>query len=78
MDPREWLARLADHIRDTDKHRTHFYGHYANRVRGQRSPAEVNGPTDEDNGRGDGAQRVRDLPAYLVVQSLTYHPFRNG
>jgi hypothetical protein len=25
MDPLEWLARLADHIPDAGKHRTHFY-----------------------------------------------------
>jgi len=25
MDPLEWLARLADHIPDPGKHRTHFY-----------------------------------------------------
>jgi hypothetical protein len=48
VDPREWLARLADHIPDAGKHRTHFYGVYANRVRGQRSPAEVDSATDED------------------------------
>jgi len=39
MDPLEWLARLADHIPDAGKHRTHFYAHYANRVRGER-PSE--------------------------------------
>ena len=33
MDPLEWLARMADHIPDAGKHRTHFYGCYANRVR---------------------------------------------
>jgi len=38
MDPREWRARLAEHIPDAGKHRTHFYAYYANRVRGQRSP----------------------------------------
>jgi len=27
MDPLEWLARLADHIPDAGKHRTHFYTH---------------------------------------------------
>jgi hypothetical protein len=26
MDPLEWLARIADHIPDPGKHRTHFYG----------------------------------------------------
>jgi hypothetical protein len=35
MDPLEWLARLADHISDPGKHRTHFYAHYANRARGE-------------------------------------------
>ena len=37
MDPLEWLARLADHIPDPGRHRTHFYAHYANRVHGERS-----------------------------------------
>jgi hypothetical protein len=36
MDPLEWLARLADHIPDTGKHRTHLYGFYASRVRASR------------------------------------------
>jgi hypothetical protein len=31
MDPLEWLARMADHIPDAGKHRTHFYGFYASR-----------------------------------------------
>ena len=39
MDPLEWRARLADHIPDPGKHRTHFYAHHANRVRGER-PSE--------------------------------------
>jgi hypothetical protein len=42
MDPLEWLARLADHIPDTGKHRTHFYGFYASRVRASRTEK---GPT---------------------------------
>ena len=37
MDPLEWLARLADHIPDTGKHRAHFYGFYASRVRASRT-----------------------------------------
>ena len=37
MDPLEWLARIADHIPDPGKHRTHFYGYYANRARGNGS-----------------------------------------
>ena len=40
MDPLEWLARMADHVPDPGKHRTHFYGHYANRVRGDRAAEE--------------------------------------
>ena len=43
MDPLEWLARMADHIPDPGKHRTLFYGHYANRVRGHRAPEGPNG-----------------------------------
>ena len=34
MDPLEWLARMADHIPDPGKHRTHFYAYYAKRTRG--------------------------------------------
>jgi len=40
MDPLEWLARMADHIPDTGKHRTLFYAHYANRARGERTTEE--------------------------------------
>jgi hypothetical protein len=36
MDPLSWLARMTDHIPDPHRHRTLFYGHYANRVRGGR------------------------------------------
>jgi hypothetical protein len=36
MDPLDWLARMTDHIPDPHRHRTLFYGHYANRVRGGR------------------------------------------
>jgi hypothetical protein len=41
MDPLEWLPRLADHIPDAGKHRTHFYAHYTNRVRGERPSEEL-------------------------------------
>jgi hypothetical protein len=47
LDPLEWLARLADHIPDTGKHRTHSCAYYANRVRGQRPPEEVDSPADQ-------------------------------
>jgi hypothetical protein len=40
MDPLEWLARLADHIPETGKHRTHSYGFYASRVRASRREKE--------------------------------------
>jgi len=36
MDPLEWLARMADHIPDAGRHRTHFYGFYAPRATGCR------------------------------------------
>ena len=48
MDPLEWLARLADHIPDPGKHRTHFYAHYANRVRGERPSKELGGQKHEE------------------------------
>jgi len=41
LDPLEWLARMSDHIPDSGQHRTHFYGEYANRVRGERQPREA-------------------------------------
>jgi hypothetical protein len=41
MDPLEWLARLADHIPDLGKHRTHSYGFYASRVRASRTERGV-------------------------------------
>jgi hypothetical protein len=47
MDPLEWLARLADHIPDPGRHRTHFYAHYANRVRGERPGEEEPRPAGE-------------------------------
>jgi hypothetical protein len=51
MDPLEWLARLADHIPNPGRHRTHLYAHlyahYANRVRGERPPEEVRSHGDE-------------------------------
>jgi hypothetical protein len=68
MDPLEWLARLADHIPDTGKHRTHFYAYYANRVRGQRSPEEVDGPADED----ETPKKRRCSPSWARLISKVY------
>jgi hypothetical protein len=48
VDPLEWLARLSDHIPDPGRHRTHFYGFYANRVRGERPRKEVANHGDEE------------------------------
>jgi hypothetical protein len=47
MDPLQWLARLADPIPDPGRHRTHFYAHYANRVRGERAAEEEPHHADE-------------------------------
>jgi hypothetical protein len=41
LDPLEWLARMADHIPDPGRHRTLFYGHYANRARGTRAKSQA-------------------------------------
>jgi hypothetical protein len=40
MDPLDWLARMADHIPDTGKHRTLFYSDYASRARAARAQEE--------------------------------------
>jgi hypothetical protein len=48
LDPLEWLARMSDHIPDPGKHRTHFYAHYANRVRGERPSEELGGQKHEE------------------------------
>jgi hypothetical protein len=44
MDPLEWLARMTDHIPDPGRHRTHFHGFYASRVRAKRREAEPLSP----------------------------------
>jgi hypothetical protein len=51
MDPLEWLARMADHIPDSGKQRTHSYAHYANRARGDRAA------------EGPGASELEEQPA---------------
>jgi len=47
MDPLEWLARMTDHIPDPGRHRTHFHGFYASRVRAKRREADSSGPPAE-------------------------------
>ena len=55
MDALEWLARMADHIPDPGKHRTLFYGHYANRARGERAVEE---PGEKQPARRAGVRRA--------------------
>ena len=47
LDALEWLARMSDHIPDPGKHRTLFYAHYANRIRGHRAAEGPNGALEE-------------------------------
>ncbi len=62
MGPLEWLARMADHIPDPGKHRTLFYGYYANRVRGDRA-AEEPGVGEDGRGASQEAPLFRELGA---------------
>jgi hypothetical protein len=68
MDPREWLARLAEHIPDAGKHRTHFYAYYPNRARGQRSPEDGAGPKDET----EAPKKRRCTPSWARLISKVY------
>jgi len=66
MDPLEWLARLSDHIPDPGKHRTLAYGHYANRVRGERAAKE---PGAQDK----PAKKRRGGPSWARLISKVFH-----
>ncbi len=69
MHPLEWLARLADHIPDPARHRTHFYAHYANRVRGER-------PGEEEPRHRDEAEpptRRRCSPTWARLIAKVFH-----
>src|SRR2546427_2801229 len=70
MDPREWRARLADHIPDPGKHRTHFYAHYANRVRGERPSEELGGHGHHCHRSWRASQRKRE-GCFRTVQTAT-------
>jgi hypothetical protein len=62
------LARLADHIPDPGRHRTHFYAHYANRVRGGR-------PDQEEPRRGDDPDpptRRRSSPSWARLLAKVF------
>jgi hypothetical protein len=67
MDPLEWLARMADHIPDPGKHRTHFYGFYASRVRASRREAEASDVPAEPT------TKRRCSPSWARLISKVYH-----
>jgi hypothetical protein len=69
MDPLKWLARLADHIPDAGKHRTHFYAHYANRVRGERPPEELTSHADDQ----EQPKKRRCSPSWARLISKVFH-----
>jgi len=74
MDPREWLARMADHIPDPGRQRTLFYAYYANRVRGDRAALEPGEPTVEEQPakkRRCGASWARLISKVFHVDPLT-------
>ena len=69
LDPLEWLARMSDHIPDPGQHRTIFYGHYANCVRGgrQRDEAQLREAPAEPPRRRSSPSWARLVP--LVQES---------
>jgi hypothetical protein len=72
MDPLEWLARMSDHIPDPGKHRTLFYGYYANRVRGERARAE---PGEEQAEEPPAKRRRRSASwARLIAKDYNVDP----
>jgi Transposase zinc-binding domain/Putative transposase len=68
MDPLEWLARLADHIPDPGRHRTHFYAHYANRVRGERPDEEAGRHADDP----EPTTRRRSSPSWARLLAKVF------
>ncbi len=69
MDPLGWLARMADHIPDPGRHRTLFYAHYDNRVRGNRAALEPGEPTVEEQ----PAQKRRCSASWARLISKVFH-----
>jgi len=72
MDPLEWLARLADHIPDPGRHRTHFYAHYANRARGEQSDKED--PRQRDEAEPPTRRRCSSTWARLIAKVFQADP----
>jgi hypothetical protein len=70
MDPLEWLARMSDHIPDPGKHRTLAYGHYANRVRGERAAKEPGTQDKPAKKRRGGASWARLISKVFHVDPL--------
>jgi hypothetical protein len=66
MDPLEWLARLADHIPDTGRHRTHLYGFYSSRVRSRRRQ------TDGSSVPAEPSTKRRCAPSWARLISRVY------
>jgi hypothetical protein len=67
MDPLEWLARMTDHIPDPGRHRTHFHGFYASRVRAERRETDTSGLPAEP-----APARRRCSPSWARLISKVY------
>jgi hypothetical protein len=66
MDPLSWLARMTDHIPDPHRHRTLFYGHYANRARGARRKEPL------DAAGSEAPQKKRCSPSWARLIAKVY------
>ena len=62
---------MADHIPDAGKHRTHFYGHYASRVRGSGSDKTA-APADEAEWTEPEKTKKRCSPSWARLISKVY------
>ena len=68
------LARMADHIPDRGKHRTLFYGHYANRARGAR--AKGKGPPEGEMVEASKKRHCRASWARLISKVCQVDPLQ--
>ncbi len=67
--PLQWLARMTDHIPDPGKHRTLFYGHYANRARGAWEREKALLAADP----AEAPQKRRCSPSWARLIAKVYH-----